>query len=310
MWGLVFLALFATFLLRDYSLPWRDEMVLLLPLVTLFAFVCSQTGFSVHSRYIIPSLPFLFIWISRVAKAFTAEHYSKFPRSTLAMRCLTAVFLGWMIMSSVAVYPHSLSYFSELAALLPTPCDDDYPMPPESTSRPSARGREGLLTRLRSALTVGPRYGPRHLLDSNIDWGQDLYYLERWYDRHPEARPLRVAYCGSYPLKFSKLTLAGAPPIVSDNCCLPACCAANQLGPQSGWYAVSVNEIYNREKQYRYFLHFKPVAMAGYSIYVYHIALADANRVRRELRLPELPGSRIERVAVDEAEWSDARIGK
>ena len=30
--------------------------------------------------------------------------------------------------------------------------------------------------------------------------------------------------------------------------------------------------------------------MAGYSIYIYHITLDDANRVRRELGLPELEG--------------------
>ncbi|MDR1480603.1 MAG: hypothetical protein LBJ00_16865 [Planctomycetaceae bacterium] len=34
---------------------------------------------------------------------------------------------------------------------------------------------------------------------------------------------------------------------------------------------MSVNYIYGNEKQYRYFLNFGPVAMAGYSIYIYHI---------------------------------------
>jgi hypothetical protein len=38
-----------------------------------------------------------------------------------------------------------------------------------------------------------------------------------------------------------------------------------------------------------YFSNFDPVAMAGYSIRIYHITIEDANRVRRELGLPELP---------------------
>ena len=42
----------------------------------------------------------------------------------------------------------------------------------------------------------GPRRGHEHLLDSNIDWGQDLFLLKRWADRHTEARPLAVAYHG------------------------------------------------------------------------------------------------------------------
>lgn len=38
-----------------------------------------------------------------------------------------------------------------------------------------------------------------------------------------------------------------------------------------------------------YFQCFQPVAMAGYSIYIYHITIDEANRVRKELGLPELP---------------------
>ena len=76
-------------------------------------------------------------------------------------------------------------------------------------------------------------------------------------------------------------------------------------GPQPGWYAISVNYLHpvgaaattDGEGKwkildgdcYGYFRRFRPVATAGYSIYVYHIEWADANRVRRELGLPELP---------------------
>jgi hypothetical protein len=58
--------------------------------------------------------------------------------------------------------------------------------------------------------------------------------------------------------------------------------------PQPGWYALSVNHLYDREKQYRYFLNFEPVATAGYSMYIYHITRKDANRVRREMGLQDL----------------------
>ncbi len=52
---------------------------------------------------------------------------------------------------------------------------------------------------------------------------------------------------------------------------------------------MSVNQIHNRSGQYEYFLSFKPVGMAGYSIYIYDITLDEANRVRRELGMSELP---------------------
>jgi hypothetical protein len=59
--GLFLLAIFCTFFQKGYNASWRDEMVILLPGIVLLAFISSQTGFSVHSRYIIPALPFFFI---------------------------------------------------------------------------------------------------------------------------------------------------------------------------------------------------------------------------------------------------------
>jgi hypothetical protein len=110
-----------------------------------------------------------------------------------------------------------------------------------------------------------------YLIDANIDWGQDVWYLKRWLDRHREARPLHMA-CFTFidPKHFG---IESKPPAEE---------------PQPGWYAISVHRIHSIRQNYLYFLRFRPVAMAGYSIYIYHVTLDEANRVRRELRLPEL----------------------
>jgi hypothetical protein len=126
------------------------------------------------------------------------------------------------------------------------------------------------------------------LLESNIDWGQDLFYLEKWCESHPEAQPIRVAYFGGYPLTRSKIGFAGPPPIGAKKEEIGDEADPAAFGPQPGWYAVSVSEIYSRSQRYRYFLYFRPVAMAGYSIYIYHIESDEANLVRQELGLPEL----------------------
>ena len=78
----------------------------------------------------------------------------------------------------------------------------------------------------------------------------------------------------------------------------------DEIGPRPGWYAVSVNFLrgypagawdggdgmqFLSQPYYAYFLRFQPVAMAGYSIYIYHLSWEDANRVRSELGLPNLP---------------------
>jgi hypothetical protein len=228
-------------------------MVVLLPGIGLLAFVSSQNGFSVHSRYGIPALPFFFIWISKVGNVFVLR--KRF------LQVLVLILLSWSIFSSLWIYPHSISYFNELAAILPTPNEPQEPQEPEGTPF------------IVSLLNAGARNGGRHILDSNIDWGQDVFYLEKWCLQHPEVTKISTAIWGSYSLEQTKIPTKSMPPI-------------NNL--QSGWYALSVNNLYDQEKQYRYFLNLKPVARAGHSIYIYHVTPEDANRVRREMGLPEV----------------------
>ena len=253
--GLFLLAVFCTFFQKCYNASWRDEIVILLPGIVLLFFVSSQTGFSVHSRYIIPALPFFFIWIAKAGKSFQLK------RQVIAT--LASILLIWSIISSLSIYPHSISYFNELAAIIPTPEDKNYPKPSPEISE-TLWQKKTFWSKTQHILSVGSRNGARHLLDSNIDWGQDLFYLEKWYQKHPEAKNIKVAYWGSYPLNLTKIPSNEMPP-------------ANN--PQPGWYALSVNYIYNREKQYRYFLNFEPVATAGYSIYIYHITQDDINKL-------------------------------
>lgn len=49
-----------------------------------------------------------------------------------------------------------------------------------------------------NALAGGPRQGYRHLVDSSLDWGQDLPGLKRWLDREGAgATPLYLSYFGT-----------------------------------------------------------------------------------------------------------------
>ena len=214
--GLLLLAIYCTFFIKECNTSWRDEMVILLPGLVLLVFVSSQTGFSVHSRYVIPALPFFFIWISKVGKAVS---WKRPVLSTIAIGLLL-----WSVSSSLSFYPHSISYFNELAGK--------------------------------------PKNYPKHLLDSNIDWGQDLFYLERWCQANPDVTEIQVAVWGSYSLTATTIPSTGMP-------------LAND--PQPGWYAISVNYIYDRSGQYRYFLNFEPVARAGYSIWIYDLTQEDVD---------------------------------
>ena len=255
-------------------------MVVLVPPLAILAVVSSQSGFSIHSRYILPAVPLLLVWTSKVGRVFDVMPSSRWR---WAMASTAILGLAWTVASSLSVYPHSLSYFNELAAVLPTPADASYPTPIDGD-----HGDRSFLCKLNNVLTAGPRNGPRHLLDSNIDWGQDLCYLEDWYASRVSPQPIMVAYSGLNPLEQTKIKSAGFPPASPEEGQIDERTDQTAFGPLPGWYAVSVNHIYGRDQRYRYFLNFEPVAMAGYLIYIYNITLGEANRVRRALGLKQL----------------------
>ena len=216
---------------------------LAVPAAALTILVSLQTGFNHHVRYMLPVLPFIFISASRVALAFR--------RADIWLALAAYAGIGWSVTSSVSVFPHSLSYFNELAG--------------------------------------GPSGGHVHLGNSNADWGQDLLYLKQWIDLHPAAKPLMLAY----DLPLIDPSLAGIeyePVPVAPNSLRLHDGSRETVGPVPGWCAVSVNKLHSREHDFDYFLQLKPTAMVGYTIYVYHISLDDANQLRRKLGMPELSG--------------------
>jgi hypothetical protein len=73
-------------------------------------------------------------------------------------RAAVTVLCAWYCLSVLRVHPHYLGYFNELAG--------------------------------------GPSRGWRYLVDSNLDWGQDLKALKAWTDEHGVAH-LKLSYFGT-----------------------------------------------------------------------------------------------------------------
>lgn len=251
-WALLVLAAAMTLRKPAANAGWWEEGILLSPAAVIFVLVSSQTGFTHHLKYVLPAFPFVFVWVSKVA------HPHAFSRPQI--RAVVGLLLLWVIVSSLRVYPHSLSYFNELAG--------------------------------------GPERGHEHLHGSNLDWGQDLLYLKRWLNGHPEARPINLAYYGVTDPALAGITYTMPPRWPEPGATGPAA----DRGPRPGWYAVSANYLSGHRfpmhdgrggwfrptgHPFGYFQRFRPVARAGYSILIYHVDLSEANRVRRELGLPD-----------------------
>lgn len=208
----------------------RTDLALVAPPIAVLTVASAFAVFN-HVRYVLPVLPFAFVWASQVASVATTR-----------ARAWRAFAIGaWLLSlaSSLACWPHSLSYFNELAG--------------------------------------GPAKGRLRLIDSNVDWGQDLLYLKQWYDAHPEARPFHLAYFGrvdpgSVGLDYS------LPPRAKDK--------NDYVLLRAGWYAVSVSLMHglnwwvcdehgNRhatdEVSFGYFQRLAPVDRAGYSILIFHV---------------------------------------
>lgn len=129
-------------------------------------------------------------------------------------------------------------------------------------------------------LAGGPTGGSAHLIHSNVDWGQDLLELKRWLKEHPQAAPLKLAYFGGFDPIHAGIEYS-APVIVDP---IEGLHGEQSIPP--GWYAISVNfvrgfphQIFNGDGTKRYlrqdelscFQKLTPAAMAGYSIYIYHV---------------------------------------
>lgn len=241
-----------------------DELSLAFAALAYLVVVSSQTGINVHMRYVLPMWPYLIIVTGKLARYLRPGNY----RQGAAVAALAL----WGAVSSLSIYPHSLSYFNEVAG--------------------------------------GPTGGHACLVDSNIDWGQDLIRLRDWLDRHPECRPLHLAYFNDLDPALFGIEYSLPPPGSPESHAAGEAADSARWGPQPGYYAISVNflrgmifeapngrggwDLVPRHDTYSYFRQFKPIARAGYSIYIYRLTKDAANAARRRMGLPPLNGVKTE----------------
>ena len=156
----------------------------------------------------------------------------------------------------------------------------------------------------------GPDQADLHLIDSNLDWGQDLTGLKKWLDSNAPGQPVGIAYFGQINPDIFRLRgeaidwyLPPARPGKIDP--LPPGRAAEPIRP--GLYAVSASlahglpwRVYNasrwapydaKEAAFDYFLKTRPIAKIGWSIFIYKIdeptaALLETERLKQTAFIP------------------------
>jgi len=195
----------------------------------LYFVLAVASGLNIGLRHILPIYPFLFVLIGEAAASLwtTAN-----PLKKGSLLLLTACY----VFSSLAIYPHYLAFFNELAG--------------------------------------GAKNGHRILLDSNLDWGQDLNGLKRWMTDN-RVKKIFLLYFGKADPMYYGIDAFYLPGswVMRDS----------STGEVPSYLAVSANFIYGRtlfltERQWAFLKSFQlgePVATIGYSILVYKLN-ADA----------------------------------
>ncbi len=137
---LLFIAVVSLLRYRHRINFWQNEAFLIIP--SLFFFIAfSFSTAQIGIRYILMIFPFLFVFSSRVAVAWTALRNR--------YRIFVASLVAYLLISNLSYFPHYLSYFNELL--------------------------------------VDRKMGYTILADSNLDWGQNGYYLQQYLERNPDA---------------------------------------------------------------------------------------------------------------------------
>ncbi len=114
----------------------------------------------------------------------------------------------------------------------------------------------------------GPDNGARYLVDSNLDWGQDLKPLKKWMDRNGVDH-INLAYFGSADPAYYKINctlLPGSDAFVPGTTPpLPGYVAVSATILQGPYFTEAGRQFYKplRERE--------PVAKVGRSIYVYRV---------------------------------------
>jgi hypothetical protein len=230
------------------SSGWRDEAALLLAPLVYFG-VSLGSGINIGYRHLLPILPFLFVFASRIAncelriadrKSQIADRKSQIAdritdyatRNTQhVLRFTLYAALTLYALVTLTLFPWYLAYFNLFAG--------------------------------------GPDGGYRYLVDSNLDWGQTWKGLRRYLgEEHIVAFGLSQYTINdphAYGLDYTPLPpWPDAPPV------LP-----RRFDPAPGVYAISTTTLQGvvvaDPEMFDYFRKTEPVARIGHAMFVYRV---------------------------------------
>lgn len=240
-WGLVLIALISLiWFIRPKESRFRlwvhehfEELAMLLWLAIYWYFSITA-NVNIGVRHLMPTYGFTYILLAGQIILFGQYILNKYgKRAHRGYNILVYALILWFLAESVSVFPYYLTYFNETVG--------------------------------------GPSGGYRYVADSNLDWGQDAKRLADWtkanniqklyFDYFGWADP--AYYLGSAYRWINSDSYTSAQKFLADN-------------PAGGYIAVSAtyydqSTAVNGGHQYDWLKAYRPVAVIGNSIFVWHI---------------------------------------
>jgi hypothetical protein len=234
--------------------------LLLFPL--LYAVSSLFSSVNIGYRHLLPLLPFLYVGIGvqgvrsmeygvwsrqrewrmangelRITNCVSriTHHVSRITPHPLLLTSYSFLFI-WLIIGTVSLTPHFLTFFNEIAG--------------------------------------GARGGYRYLVDSNLDWGQNLWDLRQWMAEHNEEH---VYYAHYSPARLDVYGIDATylPPD-------PRACDFAPWNPAPGLYAIGATVLQGPYapdvNTYAWFRAREPEARLGNALWLYRIPPREAPR--------------------------------
>jgi 4-amino-4-deoxy-L-arabinose transferase-like glycosyltransferase len=261
-WLLLALGTVAAIVMRQPATTKVGALCLWVPALVLLVIVSWNTGLNRYVRYAIPVLPALCIWASASVCIPMGAWFGARPRLQQAASLVAIGLIVASVITPLAKGPNWLSYFSVAAG--------------------------------------GSERGHEWLIDSNLDWGQDLGKVQKWLAKHPQAKDVTLAYFGSFNPKSVGVDFRSPIPN-SQDLALQVLRSEEESGPKPGWYILSKNFVmghsmpipapdgskrFNKSNPLTLFQEFEPVDRIGDTMLVYQLEQKQVDRFRVALGLP------------------------
>ncbi|MGQ9709783.1 MAG: ArnT family glycosyltransferase [Anaerolineae bacterium] len=180
-------------------------------------------------RHLLPILPFLFIGTSGILRC-ASRRIRRTPRiAHHGLRFAFSLFLLWLALGTLHVAPHDLAFFNELVG--------------------------------------GPNGGYRYLVDSNLDWGQNLWELRDWMETNGVKKVFYAHFSPARPQAYG-IRADFLPPD-------PRAVAFTPLNPAPGIYAIGatvLQGVYTPDvNTYAWFRVRSPLIRLGYGLFLYRV---------------------------------------